>query len=73
MEIVAKKEKNPQKRLWLKALRIQKDMSQVDVSKALGINQVSYSQIERGVITPTVKNAKALGAYFGFDWTMFYK
>ena len=37
-----------EKRLWLKALRAQKDMSQDDVAKIVGISRATYNRIEQG-------------------------
>ena len=61
------------KRLWLKMMRVSKDMSQIEVAKAIHTNQVTYSQIESGKINPSVQTAKRLGDFFGFDWTRFYE
>ena len=63
----------PKKRTWLKLMRVEKDLGQKDVANACGINQTLYSYIERGVMIPEESVAKKIGAFFGFDWTAFYK
>ena len=63
----------PKKRTWLKVMRTEKEMNQKDVAQACGINQTLYSYIERGIMLPDESAAKSLAAFFGFDWTIFYK
>ena len=63
----------PKKRTWLKVMRIERELNQTDVAKALGMSQMEYSYIESGRMLPKEKTAKALGAFYGFDWTIFYK
>lgn len=55
-----------EKRLWLKGKRAEKDMSQDEVAKALGISRVSYNRIEQGHTTKmrydiVLKLSKILG------------
>lgn len=59
--------------VWLKAMRERKNLSQGDVSEAVGITQASYSNIENGKRTPSVPVAKKIAAVLGFDWTRFYE
>jgi transcriptional regulator with XRE-family HTH domain len=53
----------------IKAIRLQKKLSQGDIAKALGVHITYVSQIERGIRNPTLKNiekiAKAMGVSVG--------
>lgn len=56
----------------LEAIRREKNMTQKEVAEAVGITQVSYSNIENGKRRPSVSTAKRIAAVLGFDWTEFY-
>lgn len=60
------------KREWLIAFRKAKGLSQLEVSEALGISQIAYSNYETGIRNPKPKLAKKIARIFGFDWTKFY-
>ena len=47
-------------------------LKQSDVEKATGIDDSTLSLYEHGQRIPTVKNAKKLADYMGFDWTLFF-
>lgn len=57
---------------WLKHIRIDADMKQVEVAKQVGISQQMYWLIENGVRRPSVKTAKKIAAVLGFNWTLFF-
>lgn len=60
-------------RNWLIAIRKEKNLSQADVSRAAGIAQPSYCNIENGERGIAVNTAKKIAAVLGFDWTRFYE
>lgn len=57
---------------WLIAIRRMRGYSQKTVSDAIGVSQPTYWQYEHGEIVPSVPIAKRIGAFLGFDWTLFY-
>ena len=57
---------------WLKHIRIDADMTQIEVAEKVGITQQMYWMIENGERRPSVETAKKIAAVLGFDWTMFY-
>ena len=57
---------------WLKHIRIDADMKQVEVARQVGISQQMYWLIENGVRRPSVKTAKKIAAVLGFNWTLFF-
>ena len=57
---------------WLIAIRMHKKLSQKDVANAIDVSQPTYWEYEHGVSTPSVRVAKRIAAYLGFDWTLFY-
>lgn len=60
-------------RVWLVAIREQKNLSQKAVSSAAGVAQPTYWEYEHGISTPSVPVAKRIAAVLGFDWTIFYE
>lgn len=60
-------------REWLISIRKSQDKTQGQVAAAAGITQPSYSQIEKGQISPAIQTAKLIGAELGFPWTKFYE
>lgn len=58
---------------WLKALRIQKGLTQQDVATKAEIERSYYTMIETGQRKPSVLVAKAIGSAMGFDWTIFFE
>ena len=63
----------PKKRTWLKVKRIERDLNQAQVAKAVGMNQTMYSYLEQGKLFPSEEEAKKIGEFLDFDWMMFYK
>ncbi len=49
----------------LKSLRLEKKLTQTQVSKELGISQPAYSEWEKGTKSPTPDKLPKLAAYFG--------
>lgn len=58
---------------WLVSIRKKQSMTQKAICDRLNISQPTYWGYEHGIITPTVQNAKKIGAILGFDWTRFYE
>lgn len=57
---------------WLRALRKEKRRTQRETAEYVGITRAAYANIEKGVRRPSVKTAKRIAIYLGFDWTRFY-
>ena len=56
----------------LRELRKKAGLTQVQLSKAAGIDQRYYTNIETGKRSPGVKVAKAIANVLGISWTSFY-
>jgi transcriptional regulator with XRE-family HTH domain len=54
-------------------LRKKAGLKQKEVANAVGIAISTYSSIETGKRKPSVKAAKRLGNYLGFDWQIFFE
>ena len=61
------------KREWLVAFRKAKNLTQSELSQAIGISQISLSSYEQGIRTPKPFIAKKIAKVLGFDWTKFYE
>ena len=61
------------KRIWLITKRLEKNMTQTDVAKELGISNRAVSDYELGKRTPTGKIAYRLSKLLDFDMELFYK
>ena len=59
--------------MFLVEARKQKQKSQEEIAKAVGISRAGYSNIENGKRTPSVPVAKKIAAVLGFNWTRFYE
>ena len=57
----------------LREKRKEKNMTQVDLAKAVGTNQSSITRFETGLATPKPATAKRIAAVLDFDWTEFYE
>ncbi|WP_081455902.1 helix-turn-helix transcriptional regulator [Loigolactobacillus coryniformis] len=49
-----------------------KKLSYLEASRNIGISKQAYWSVETGRRNPSVKTAKAIAGYFGFDWTKFF-
>jgi transcriptional regulator with XRE-family HTH domain len=56
----------------LKALRLGKELTQVQLAEQLGMGQNYYSQLERGVLPLTLKKANIIAAFYGVDRAVLY-
>lgn len=59
-------------RTWLRQIRLLKNLTEAEVASAAGIAQPFYHNIEFGIKNPSIKTAKAIARFLGFDWTLFY-
>lgn len=57
----------------LKMVRLEKGLTQEQLSKAVGIGRTAISNIECGLSRPSVETAKALAKVLEFDWTSFFE
>lgn len=60
-------------RKWLKDIRIDKGLTQEEVSKRGGFARTYYTMVETGKRTPSVGMAKDIGQALEFEWTKFYE
>ena len=56
----------------LAKLRKQRNETQKDVSEHIGISRAGYANIEERKRRPSIRVAKLIAEYFGFDWTLFF-
>jgi len=52
----------------LKALRVSKGLTLVEVAKGTGISTAYVSQLERGVAMPTIRVVAILSKFYGEDF-----
>ena len=57
---------------YLRKLRKKSGLTQMDVEVMTGIDTSTLSLYENDIHSPTVKNAKKLGALYGVEWSDFY-
>lgn len=58
---------------WLKDIRKQAGLAQVDVAHLANVKRASYGNIELGVRRPSVSTAKRIAVVLGFEWTRFFE
>ena len=58
--------------LKIKVLRTLKEISQDDISNAIGVDKSYLSKLERGLANPTIIYLKAIADYFGIDVKDFF-
>lgn len=56
----------------LKDIRIEKGLTQQELADECNVNRTTITNIENGIINPSVQLAKKLGKILGFDWTLFF-
>lgn len=59
-------------REWLRKIRADADLSEMEVARRAGIAQPFYHNIEMGIKNPSVDTAKRIAATLNFGWTMFF-
>lgn len=60
-------------RYWLKKIREETCFTSYEIAKQLNMGQSTYIAVELGTRNPSVKTAKKIAQYFGFDWTKFFE
>ncbi len=60
-------------RIWLKELRLAKDLTQEKIANLAGVDITTINKIELGERRPSPKTAKAIASVLEFDWTKFYE
>ncbi|ELK46188.1 helix-turn-helix transcriptional regulator [Halobacillus sp. BAB-2008] len=60
-------------RMWLKEIRLQKDLTQEQTANKSNISRSYYTHIESGVKNPTVETAKDIAFTLEFKWTNFFE
>ncbi len=58
---------------WLKAIRLENEMTQQEAADRVSISQSAYCNIERGIRIPGIETAKRIGSLFGFDWVRLFE
>lgn len=61
-----------ERRGWLVDLRDKNDLTQVEVSRLIGIERSTYAKAEIGY-SISVKTAKMIADYYEVDWTLFFE
>ncbi len=56
----------------LKDIRTEKGLTQQELADECDVNRTTITNIEGGIINPSVKLAKKLGEILGVDWTIFF-
>lgn len=59
-------------RTWLKDMRNEKGMSQVELADMLGIAPTTLSGYELGTRNPSVAQAKLMASKLDINWTIFF-
>jgi putative transcriptional regulator len=59
-------------RNWLKQLRIQKGLTQLELAQKAEIERSYYTMIENGDRNPSVNVAKKIGTVIDIEWTIFF-
>lgn len=57
---------------WLKKIREEKNFTLSKVAEETGISLCYLSQIESGKRKASVKIAKKIASFLGFEWTLFF-
>ncbi len=58
---------------WLKKIRKELGLTQVQAAQKIGISRFWYIDIELGRKNPSIKTAKKIAKTLGFDWKQFYE
>jgi len=57
----------------IKSLRKAKQLTQKEAAQKIGMSRYWYIDIELSRKVPSVKTAKKIAEFYGFDWTEIYK
>lgn len=58
---------------WLTKLRLEKNLTQVEVAQLSNIPRTTYSSIEQGRRRPSVEKAMKIADALDFEWTLFFE
>lgn len=61
------------KRLWLTLKRVEKEMTQRDLAKRLGLHNQTISKYELGFLNPSRETAEQIAKELDFDVSLFFK
>ena len=59
-------------REWLRTIRVDLGLTELETAKQAGIAQPFYHNIEMGIKNPSVDTAKRIASALGFPWVMFF-
>lgn len=59
-------------REWLRKIRVDLGLTELETAKKAGITQPFYHNIEMGIKNPSVDTAKRIASALGFPWVMFF-
>lgn len=60
-------------RKWLKEIREEKNMTQLEFAELLNIPVTTYASWEQGARNPSPDKAKEVAIILGIDWTIFFE
>lgn len=60
------------KREWLVKLREHNNLTQIEVSKMIGIERSTYTKAELGYPV-SINTAKQIADFYQIDWVLFFK
>lgn len=60
------------RKMDLKKIREDKNLTQDELSRKIGLSRCSYTNIENGIRKPSVDVAKRIGKELGFPWIMLF-
>jgi putative transcriptional regulator len=64
---------NPNKRLWLKELRAEKNLKTREIAEVFGISFQHYNDIENGRRNPSIELSMQMAKYFGVALELFFE
>lgn len=59
-------------RTWLKNLREEKGLTQLELAELSNVERTTYSSIEQGRRNPSVANAMRIAEVLNVEWTIFF-
>ena len=59
-------------RIWLKEIRMSRNMTQQQVANLSGVSRTTITEIENNNSNPSVEKAKKIADVLGFRWTRFF-
>lgn len=59
-------------RLWLREIRLSKNLTQKEAGTSCGISTTYWSALEKGTRSPSIPKAIIIGRTFNFNYMKFY-